>query len=251
MRALEFPSPLTLREARAALLAECSASTTNRYLAAARACVNFARATGLLPPTALWPPRLMLREPTHRERFLADEELAEVLKAARAHSTLMHAAVMFAVGVGCRQSEQLRVRWGDIDASSATVAIRVTKSDTSRRAHLPPAALAALKELHGRNVLPMRSRFVFAEEDGAALKTHILISRWQKVREAAGVPDVRWHDLRHSCASYLIQHGSSLSEIGAQLGHKNVATSKRYAHLIPGAKPTGADELNSKLSGKS
>ena len=58
---------------------------------------------------------------------------------------------------------------------------------------------------------------------------------------------MRWHDLRHASASFLIQGGATLAEVAHQLGHKNVATSKRYAHLVPGAKPTGADKLNEKL----
>jgi integrase len=249
-RALEFTSPLLLREARDTLTAKHEPATVNRYLAAARACVNFCRAAGLLPTNVAWPPRLMLREPKERERFLTDEELARVLKAARAESQIMYAAVVFAVGVGCRQGEQLRVRWRDIDATTNTVAIHVTKSNTSRRAHLPPAVSQALKSLRGKKVIPMPSRFVFADADGSAITAHALIDRWEKIRAAAGVPDVRWHDLRHASASFLIQAGATLAEVAHQLGHLNVATAKRYAHLVPGAKPTGADKLNEKLRGK-
>ena len=154
-KALEFPSPVLLREARAALLALHEAGTVNRYLAAARKMVNFGRGAGLLPTNLVWPPGLMLTEPKGRERFLNDEELARALDTARADSDLMHAAVMFAIGVGCRQSEQLRARWGDIDEKTATVAVRVTKTDTSRRAHLPPAVVEALKPLKSGKVRPL------------------------------------------------------------------------------------------------
>lgn len=249
-KALEFPSPVLLREARDMLSTEHQAGTVNRYLAAARAMVNFGRATGLLPPNLVWPPRLMLTEPKARERFLNDEELGRALDAARAESPLMYAAVMFAVGVGCRQSEQLRVRWGDIDENSSTVAIRVTKTNTSRRAHMPAAVADALKELHGANVRPMPKMHVFADEQGEPLKNHALIDRWEKIRKAAKLDDVRWHDLRHASASFLIQGGATLAEVAHQLGHLNVATAKRYAHLVPGAKPAGADKLNEKLGGR-
>jgi len=249
-KALEFPSPVLLREAREALLALHEAGTVNRYLAAARAMVNFGRATGLLPPNLVWPPRLMLTEPKARERFLNDDELARVLDTARAESDTLYAAVMFAIGVGCRQSEQLRVRWIDIDEKTATVAVRVTKTNTSRRAHMPPAVSEALKVLKSGKVHPLPSRHVFADADGQPIKAHVLIDRWEKIRAAAGVPDVRWHDLRHASASFLIQGGATLAEVAHQLGHLNVATAKRYAHLVPGAKPTGADKLNKKLQGK-
>jgi integrase len=281
MRALEFPSPVVIREAREVLLGAFDAGTVNRYLAAVRTCVNFSRAAGLLPPNIVWPPKLMLREPKGRERFLTDEELDRVREAARAESPLMYAAVMFAIGVGCRQSEQLRVRWADIDEVSETVAIRVSKSDTSRRTHIPPAVVAALKALYQGNVRPHPTAYVFVHDvpiewvawakllgtslgklrvtakrealtrptEVIVLKAHELIDRWERIRVAAGVPDVRWHDLRHASASFLIQNGSSLAEVAHQLGHKNVATAKRYAHLVPGAKPTGADALNKKLNG--
>lgn len=248
-KALEFPSPVLLREARDMLSVEYQAGTVNRYLAAARAMVNFGRASGLLPPNLVWPPRLMLTEPKARERFLDDEELGRVLEAANAESALMGAAVTFAVGVGCRQSEQLRVRWGDIDEATNTVAIRVTKTDTSRRAHMPPAVAEALKKLRGEKVRPMPHLYVFADDSGQPIKSYTLIDRWEKIRKAAKVEDVRWHDLRHAAASFLIQGGSTLAEVAHQLGHKNVATAKRYAHLVPGAKPTGADKLNEKLKG--
>jgi integrase len=249
LRALELPTPLVIREARGRLLRKHEAGTVNRYLAAVRAVVNFGRGADLLPSSAIWPPCLMLPEPQHRERYLTDDELARALKAARAESELMYAAMMFAVGVGCRQGELLRVCWGDIDEASSTVAIRVTKSDTSRRAHLPPAVLQALKAWRGDKIHPLPGRLVFAHPDGAALANHYLVNRWEKIRVAAGLPSVRWHDLRHASASFLIQHGASLAEVAHQLGHKNPATSKKYAHLVPGVKPRGADELDKKLRG--
>ncbi len=248
-RALGCVSPLLILEGRRALLDQGrGAATANRYLAAMRSVVNWARACGLLPPSVVWPPRMLLTEPKHRERFLSDDELASVLKAARAHSPLMHAAVMFAVGVGCRQGEQLRTRWGDIDSGNGTVAVHVSKTQTSRRAHLPLAVIEALDELRN-GVAMMPKRFVFAHDDGSALNNFELIYRWRRVRKAAGLPTLRWHDLRHASASFLIQGGSTLAEVAAQLGHKSIVTSKRYAHLVPGAKPTGADKLNEKLRG--
>ena len=250
VRALEF-GPLTVRAARGKLLKTCAPATVNRYLAAARACINFGRAGGILPPSCVWPPGLMLSEPKSRARFLTDGELAALLEAARADSDFMYAAVMFAVGVGCRQGEQLRVRWGDIDEATATVAIRVTKSDTSRRAHLPQAVSAALKAWRGGKVVPLPARLVFGDAQGKQLPNYMLIGRWKKLRKAAGLPKLRWHDLRHASASFLIQGGASLAEVAHQLGHLNVATTNRYAHLVPGAKPTGADKLNEKLSGGS
>jgi integrase len=255
VRALEFASPTRLREARDHLRQQgagdgaLSAGTTNRYLAAARACFNWARAAGLLPTNVVWPPRLMVHEAHARDVYLTSDDLTRAMDAADQEGPMWRAAVQFAVGVGLRQSEQLRVRWGDIDEVSQTVAVRVTKTNTSRRVHLPPSVAKALRELLAENVTPLPSAFVFTDAKGAPFKQHVWVDAWHRIRKRAKLPGVRWHDLRHSCASFLAQNGASLLEISHQLGHLSVQTSKRYAHLIAGAKPTGADALNKILGG--
>jgi integrase len=255
VRALEFCNPILLRAARERLLAFCTPSTCNRYLAVARAAVNWARAAGLLPADkCVWPPRLMLKEPRGRERFLSADELKRALDAARADTLiggeLMRAAVQFAVGTGIRQAEQLRVRWQDLDERTSTVAVHVTKTSTSRRVHVPANVLETLRQLRTTGkVRPLPSAYVFADSDGKPIPTHRLVDAWERTRARAGLPGVRWHDLRHTCASVLAQAGSSLLEISRQLGHLSAQTSARYSHLVAGTAPTGAGELNKLLKG--
>jgi site-specific recombinase XerD len=67
------------------------------------------------------------------------------------------------------------------------------------------------------------------------------------VRAAAGLVDFRWHDLRHSCASFLAQNGASLVEIGSVLGHSSPSVTAKYAHMVAGRPITGADKLAAKL----
>jgi site-specific recombinase XerD len=59
--------------------------------------------------------------------------------------------------------------------------------------------------------------------------------------------DFRWHDLRHSCASFLAQQGATLLEIASVLGHRSTVVTRRYAHLVQGAPVTGHAALNEKL----
>ena len=54
---------------------------------------------------------------------------------------------------------------------------------------------------------------------------------WRTALKRAGLDDFRWHDLRHSCASLLVQNGANLSEVAALLGHKDIRMSHRYSHL--------------------
>ena len=70
---------------------------------------------------------------------------------------------------------------------------------------------------------------------------------WKAVRSAAGLKDFRWHDLRHSCASYLAQNGSGLLEIGNVLGHKSPSVTARYSPLVEGAPLPAHAGLDKKL----
>ena len=72
---------------------------------------------------------------------------------------------------------------------------------------------------------------------------------WFTVREA-GIVDFHWHDLRHTCASYLAQNGATLLEIADVLGHKTMQMVKRYAHLVQGAPVKGHAALDEMLKGK-
>jgi integrase len=91
---------------------------------------------------------------------------------------------------------------------------------------------------------------IFVDEQGAATNKFYLNFRWKKVRTAAGLVDFRWHDLRHSCASFLAQNGASLVEIGAVLGHSSPSITAKYAHLIAGKAVTGSEALAKKLRGE-
>jgi integrase len=74
-----------------------------------------------------------------------------------------------------------------------------------------------------------RTEYLFPGRDGTGYLN--IRTSWERVRKAAGLEDVRLHDLRHSFASILVSGGASLPLIGALLGHSNVATTNRYSHL--------------------
>lgn len=246
LRSLEL-NVVTLREARDALFKGRGPATVNRYLSAMRSCWNWARSAGLVPRDHLWPERLMLSEPKGRTRFLADEELASLLKAAKTHSALMHAAIVVSIATGVRQGELLRLDWADIDLARQTLTIRVTKNDEPRAVYLPAPAADALRALKAGKVRALGPVFIL--EDGTRLKKSTLEARWKLVRSTAGLSDFRWHDLRHSCASFLAQQGATLMQIGAQLGHKSPAITQRYSHLVQGAALPAHAVFDAKLRG--
>ena len=201
-----------------------------------------------MPQEKGWPTRLLLSEPRERVRFLNDSELAAVLAAAEAHSQWMYAGVVVSLATGLRQGELLRLEWKDIDFDKQTITILLTKNTKRRSVHLPAPAITALKRLRRDDVVSIK-RVLLNDESEPADKFY-LNSRWRKVREAAGLIDFRWHDLRHSCASFLAQNGASLVEIGAVLGHSSPSITAKYSHLIEGKAVTGANKLAEKLSCK-
>ena len=237
---------LMLREARATLKQGRAAGTVNRYLSAMRSAWNWGRAAGLVPQEQAWPSRLMLTEPKGRVRYLNDSELAELLKAAAALSPTMHAAVLISVGCGIRQSELRRLRWADVDLDKLRIRILLTKNDESRSVYLPASAADALRVLKRG---PVIGQTVIADERGQPIAKEWLEYRWRLIRDAAALADFRWHDLRHSCASFLAQQGATLLEIGSVLGHRSPTVTQRYAHLVQGAPVTGHTKLDEKLRG--
>lgn len=244
-RVLEFGA-LTLREARTKLQPGRAPATVNRYLSAMRSAWNWGRAAELIPQKLSWPSRLMLTEPKGRTRFLSDEELARLLEASTAHSALMHAAVVVSIACGVRQSEMLRLKWADVDLERQRLRVMLSKNDEARSVYLPAAAAAALRPLKRA---PVVGQQVFIDQDGQPVDKSWIEYRWKAVRAAAKLQDFKWHDLRHSCASFLAQQGANLLEIGAVLGHRSTSVTRRYAHLVEGAPVTGHTKLDEKLGG--
>jgi integrase len=240
---------LAVREGRETLRASgLSPARCNRYLSAMRSAWNWGRAAGLVAPELVWPSRVMLPEPKGRTRHLNDAELTALLNSA-AKTPLMHAAILVSLATGVRLSELLRLTWADVDLDRSSVRVLLAKNGESRVVFLPGVAADALRVLKRADVVSVKH--VFVKPDGEPLDKHSLEYRWKLVRTEAGLADFRWHDLRHSCASFLAQRGASLLEIGSVLGHKSPSVTQRYAHLVAGKAVTGHDALDSKLRGAS
>jgi integrase len=241
-----------LRAARAKLIAsgrfgKRAPGTVNRILSALRSCWNWGRSAGLIALERAWPTKLLLKEPEGRKVFLSADELATLLKAAES-DPLVRAGILVSIATGIRQGELLLgLKWKDVDLDKGTITLHDTKNKSSRRVHVMKTAVEALTAL--REAPVVSAIYVFITKTGKPLKRSWLRQRWLKIRKAAGLPQFRWHDLRHSNASFLAQGGATLLEIGSALGHKSVATTKRYAHLVEGKAVRGHAELDALLRG--
>lgn len=171
------------------------------------------------------------KEPRGRVRFLDAEERANLLEACQESSNrLLYPIVILALSTGMRQGEILGLKWGDVDLESGRAVLHQTKNDERRGVPLVGAALAALQSLADARRSNNRKDLVFPSPKNPA-KPIDITRPWRDAMEEAGIDDFRFHDLRHSAASYLAMSGASLTEIAAVLGHKTLSMVKRYAHL--------------------
>lgn len=166
-----------------------------------------------------------------RHRYLTATEL---LQLAKALDQLLDQGAADAVRLllltGARRGELLAARWADIDFDTRiwTKPAATTKQKASHRVPLSDAAARLLADMRERAAL--KAEYLFPAR-GGGYRPHIN-EAWIKLREAAGIPDVRLHDLRHTFASVLASAGQSLPIIGALLGHTTPTTTHRYAHLF-------------------
>lgn len=188
------------------------------------------------------------RAPKRSMRALSREEAAALLGAAKGDR--LEALYVLAVTLGLRQGELLALRWEDVDLRQGTLTVRHTqqelngrllvsepKTAASRRTiPLPGRVKTALHE-HRKRMLAegLRSEWVFCDTRGGPLRRSNLTRRsFWPLLERAGLPRIRFHDLRHTAATLLLEQGVPLKTVQALLGHSTIAvTADTYAHVTP------------------
>ena len=144
-----------------------------------------------------------------------------------------------------RQGEILNLRWRDIDFEKERIIIPETKNGEIRQVAITGHCLELVKLLD--KVRRLDSIYLFP---GKFPKRPIDIrSAWETAIKKAEIPNFKFHDLRHSCASYLAMNGASLAEIAEVLGHKTLAMVKRYAHLSETHTAGVISRMNEKIFG--
>ena len=170
------------------------------------------------------------KESRGRVRFLSDEERIALLEACRASDWQpLTALVLLAISTGARRGELAGLKWEDVDLKAARAMIHDTKNGERRVLPLVGKALEALRELKLSN--SARSPYVFPHPNGLPEPYYHFEARWYAAMSRAKLQNFRFHDLRHTTASYLAAQGASLLEIADTLGHKTMSMVKRYSHL--------------------
>jgi len=219
----------------------------NRSLALLSKMINLAERWGLRPIGSN-PCRLVERfRERRRERFLSEKELkqlgdalAEIEREGEEPASAI-AAIRFLVLTGSRLSEALGLRWKYVDLEKSCLRLPDSKTAAKAVALGAPARelLAALPHVED-------NPYVFS---GRMKGEHLvgLQHVWSRVRVKAKLEGVRLHDLRHSFASVGAMGGISLIMIGALLGHRQAATTQRYAHLSNDPVRAAADSIASTI----
>ena len=203
----------------------------NRILEVVRKMFNLAEAWGLRKDGAN-PCRFVQKyKEKKRERFLTEDEfrrLGQVLNEAEAEGSETFSAVTairLLILTGCRLNEIQTLRWEDVDLAAGELRLQDSKTG-ARMVPLSRASVAVLSALPRPEGNPW---VIVGKRPGAHLTD--LQHPWRRIRTRAGLEDVRIHDLRHSFASRALALGESLPMIGKLLGHTQVQTTARYAHL--------------------
>lgn len=202
--------------------------SSNRVLILLRYIFNLAvewETPGLAKnPTAGVP---LFKENNKRERYLSAEETQRLLDALeRSRNPMLRFIIPMLILTGARKNEVLQARWDGFDFERRIWRIEKTKYGQARHVPISEALEQLLRQIGTEGT----SLWLFpnAENNGPIGN---VFNAWNTARKRAGLADVRIHDLRHSFASMLVNSGHSIYEVQKLLGHTQIKTTQRYAHL--------------------
>jgi integrase len=167
------------------------------------------------------------KEPRGRVRYLTADERTALFAACQVQSADLYALVVCAVCTGARAGEILSLTWRDVDLERKRAILNRTKNDERRALSLTGPALTLLRAR--AKVRRIGTDLVFPHPTSTGPFDYA--KPFKAAVASAGIKGFRFHDLRHTAASYLAMNGATTAEIAAVLGHKTLAMVKRYAHL--------------------
>ncbi len=253
-----------------------SGATVNRELSALRGSLKKAVEWKMLEKNPLQSVKLVSLDSNVRPRFLSEAEekkLREALdqrqqemrqkresanawRKEREYKQLpdlgaftdhLKPLVLLALNSGLRRGELFGLRRQDVDLSAAllTVEGRTAKSNRTRHVPLNAEALEILQKWMDQAVDASDSALVFAARGGERLDN--VATSWRALVKKAGLKGIRFHDLRHSFASRLLQRGADLAVVRELLGHSDFKLTLRYSHLVLDNKRAAVDLLSKPL----
>ena len=199
-------------------------ATKNRFIQLIRGILNRAMKEWewieTVPYFSLYP------EPQKRIRWLTPDEAKRLIQAAPLYMAQM---IKFSLATGLRQHNVLTLKWQQIDLQRKVAWYYgdETKSGKALGVSLNEIAMQVLNEQQGKH-----PEYVFTNPKGLPMRW-IQNRDWNKILAKAEIKNFRWHDLRHTWASWLIQHGTPLAALQEMGGWQTPSMVQRYAHLAP------------------
>jgi len=188
----------------------------------------------------------MPKEPKGRARFLSEAEMRKLLAACReSRCEMLYPAVLLSLTTGMRLGELRSLTWDRVDLDRGHVILEITKNKDTRGVPVTGEALAQLRQL--ARVRRLDTKFVFPSQDGR--RGFDFRASFTKALQVAEITDFHWHDLRHTCASYLVMSGVALNTVASLLGHRTLAMTKRYSHLSDEFLRAEVEKMTSRVLG--
>lgn len=170
----------------------------------------------------------MEKLPQPRVRYLTREEFDRLYQAC---SDRLKPIVLFAVNTGIRQDNILTLTWKQVDFITGVIMLEHTKNGDRLGLPMNNKVKNLLMELN--KIRHINNDYVFSNSKGNKLCAVTVQKTFRKTCKKTGITDFRFHDLRHTFASWLVQNGIDLYRVQRLLGHKTGEMTRRYAHLAP------------------
>lgn len=253
---------------------EINSTTVKHYFATINTALNQAVKWQLIPSNpcaAIEPPK---RKKT-KMNVLTPEQVNTLLESVKnGKYSVMYIPILLAVTCGLRRGEIIALTWDNVDLAngiitvSESAAIRVdgkniitdTKTEAGQRSiSMPPSIIPILKEhrkQQAENKLKLGSEYrdnnlVCCWPNGAELTPNYITHTFKKVLKEAGLPDIRFHDLRHTNATLLLLQGVNTKVISERLGHSSIdVTLDIYGHILPEMQKEAAEKLDEIFSSR-
>lgn len=226
---------------------QISPSTMNRYTVALNTTFNFCvEVLKWLPVNPLKGVK-KFQEPEGRTRFLDTSEIDRLITACiNDESPHIFAAVLLGMSTGRRKSAIMNLQWKDIDLDTGRVLFREQKTKSFISSTISGCTLELLR----------RKSAEYGDTEIWVFPSHVkpgapidIRAAWERVRTTAQLSDFRFHDLKHTCASYMAMNGASLIELSKVLGHKTLDMVLRYSHLTEDHTAAIQKKMNEKVLG--
>jgi integrase len=171
-----------------------------------------------------------------RVRWIRPEQARALIAAAASEPRSPHAAdfIRLALHTGCRKTELLGLEWARVDWQANLLYLEMQHTKTRKRRAVPlnhEARAALLNRARFRAEHCPASPWVFCDRDGQRIAN--VRRAFETACRRIGLADFRIHDLRHTCAAWLVSAGVALAEVRDLLGHASITMTERYAHLAP------------------